>query len=226
MTCAAVRAYDSVMFTGIVEAMCRVERAAPSGGGLKLSLDLAPLEGKPVLGESICVNGVCLTVSALDGSVATFDAVEETIERSNLRELRQGDPVNVERSLRLGGRLGGHFVTGHVDGTGTLRKVEKLASSVVLTVECEPALADLMIEKGSVALEGVSLTLTSVARGRFSVALIPHTFATTTLGNMKPGSLLNIEADVLGKWVRRLLGKGGKPGSEISMDFLAEHGFG
>ena len=218
-------AYDSVMFTGIVEARCKVESAAPSGGGLTLTLDLSPLEGELTLGESISVNGVCLTVSALDGSTATFDAVEETAARSNLRELRQGDFANVERSLRLGDRLGGHFVTGHVDGTGTLRKVEKLASSVVLTVECEPALTDYMIEKGSVALEGVSLTLTSVARGRFSVAIIPHTLEVTALGARKPGARLNIEADVLGKWVRRLLGKSVKPGSSLSMDFLAEHGF-
>jgi riboflavin synthase len=213
------------MFTGIVEARCKVMSAAPSDGGLTLALDLSPLEGELALGESISINGVCLTVNALDGSTATFDAVEETIARSNLRELKQGDAVNVERSLRLGDRLGGHFVTGHVDGTGTLRKVEKLASSVVLTVECEPALTDYMIDKGSVALEGVSLTLTSVTRGRFSVALIPHTLEVTALGGKKTGAHLNIEADVLGKWVRRLLGKGVKPGSDLSMDFLAEHGF-
>jgi riboflavin synthase len=213
------------MFTGIVEARCRVVSASASGGGLRLALDLAPLDGAPVLGESICVDGVCLTVSAIDGATASFDAVEETIARSNLARLKAGDTVNVERSLRVGDRLGGHFVTGHVDGTGTLRKVEKLAGSVVLTVECEPGLTDFMIEKGSVALEGVSLTLTSVSRGRFSVAIIPHTLEVTTLGGLKPGAVLNIEADILGKWVRRLLGKNAGPASAISMDFLSEHGF-
>jgi len=212
------------MFTGIIEAKCRVESAKPSGGGLRLALDLALLEGPFSLGESVCVNGVCLTVSSLDGTLAGFDAVEETVARSNLTELKTGDFVNAERALRLGGRLGGHFVAGHVDGTGTLKKIQKLAGSIVLSVECAHELTESMIEKGSVALEGVSLTLVSVGRGSFSVAVIPHTLEVTTLGGKKPGARLNVEVDMLGKYVRKLLGKTGTQ-SNISKDFLAEHGF-
>ena len=213
------------MFTGIVEAKCKVAGAKPVPGGLRLSLDLSSLESPLAPGESVSVNGVCLTISALDGAVAAFDAVEETVARSNLAGLKAGDYINVERALRLGDRLGGHFVSGHVDGTGTLKKVEKLKSSVALTVECDPELTDNMIEKGSVAIEGVSLTITSVSRGRFSVAIIPHTLEVTTLGGKKTGARLNIEVDMLGKWVRKLLGKDLKNQSNISMNFLAEHGF-
>lgn len=212
------------MFTGIIEAKCRVESVRPSGGGLRLALDLALLEGPFSLGESVCVNGVCLTVSSLDGTLAGFDAVEETVARSNLTELKAGDFVNAERALRLGGRLGGHFVAGHVDGTGVLKSIEKLKNSVVLNVECAPELTDSMIDKGSVALEGVSLTLTAVSRGRFSVAVIPHTLEITTLGAKKPGAHLNVEVDMLAKYVSKLLGKSTGE-SNISKDFLAEHGF-
>jgi riboflavin synthase len=213
------------MFTGIVECRCRVLSAKTSGGGLQLVLDLAPLSGTPALGESISVNGVCLTVNKLDKNAATFDAVEETVARTNLLELKAGQDVNVERALRLGDRLGGHFVTGHIDGVGTFKSAQKLASSMVLTVQCDHGLTDMMIEKGSVALEGVSLTLISVNPDRFSVAIIPHTLEVTTLGTAKPGARLNIEADMLGKWVRKLLGRNPK-NSNISMNFLAEHGFG
>jgi riboflavin synthase len=213
------------MFTGIVEAKCKVESARAASGGMKLTLDLSMLEGSLALGESISVNGACLTISSLDGGKAGFDAVEETVSRSNLLELKAGDFVNVERALRMGDRLGGHFVAGHVDGTGTLKSIRKLASSTLLTVECGPELTDFMIEKGSVALEGVSLTLTKVERGRFSSAIVPHTLEVTTLGEKKPGARLNIEVDMLGKWVLKLLGPGAKPRSRISKDFLAEHGF-
>jgi riboflavin synthase len=213
------------MFTGIVEAKCRIESVKPAGGALRIVLDLSVLEGPFALGESVNVNGVCLTISALDGALASFDAVEETVAWSNLGKLKAGDFANAERALRLGGRLGGHFVTGHVDSTGVLKNVEKLKNSTVLTVECAPELTDYMIEKGSVALEGVSLTLTSVGRGRFSTAIIPHTLKVTTLGGKKPGARLNIEVDMLGKYVRKLLGGRVKGHSKISMDFLAEHGF-
>lgn len=213
------------MFTGIVEATCRIKSAAAAAGGLRLSVDLSPVEGSLEVGESISVNGVCLTISGIDKRLATFDAVEETVSRTNLRELKAGDSVNVERALRMGDRLGGHFVSGHVDGAGVLKSAKKLPASTVLTVECEPGLTDQMIEKGSVALEGASLTLTEVGRGRFSVAIIPHTLEVTTLGTKKPGSRLNIEADMLGKWVKKLLGGDAKGKSSISKDFLAEHGF-
>ncbi len=213
------------MFTGIVEAKCRVESARSASGGLRLTLDLSALEGSPALGESVSINGVCLTISSLDGVLAAFDAVEETIARSNLAQLKAGDSVNAERALRVGDRLGGHFVAGHVDGTSTLKSIKKLASSTILTIECEPDLTDYMIEKGSVALEGVSLTLTSVGRGKFSVAIVPHTLEVTTLGDKKRGARLNIEVDMLGKWVRKLLGAGAKGQSNISIDFLTEHGF-
>jgi len=213
------------MFTGIIEAKCKITAASKTGGGLRLILDLSPLDGELALGESVCVNGACLTISSLDGKEASFDAVEETISRTSLASLKAGDLVNAERALRVGDRLGGHFVSGHIDGTGILRNIRNLASSMELTVECDPAITDMLIEKGSVALEGASLTLTDVKRGKFSVAIIPHTLEVTTLGDKKTGAALNVEVDMLGKWVKKLLGSDPAKGSGITGDFLSEHGF-
>ncbi len=194
------------MFTGIVEWVGAVKAVEPRAGGRRIAVDLGPLADGLRIGDSVALSGCCLTAVAIAGRVAEFDVIPETLERTWFRALAAGGAVNLERSLRVGGRLDGHLVQGHVDGVA--RIVERAADGgdVRLTLEAaDPRLAGDMVEKGSVALDGVSLTLTHVAGGRFGVALIPHTLAVTTLGRRVEGDPLNVETDVLGKWVRRMI---------------------
>ncbi|MBM4039443.1 MAG: riboflavin synthase [Planctomycetes bacterium] len=207
------------MFTGIVERMCRV-LALQRGATWRLTVDLGPLAEGTRQGDSVALNGVCLTVAALDGSRASFDAIGETIGRTNLASLAQGQQVNIERSLRVGDRLGGHFVAGHVDAVGTIRSKEKLPTQTVLRVAVPPELTRFMAAKGSVAVDGVSLTLVDVARDAFAIALIPYTLRETTLGVKGPGDTVNVEVDILARYVARQLG-----GEELTESALREHGF-
>lgn len=193
------------MFTGIVEAMGEVVavEARPDGAGLYLHLprefsDLAP-------GQSLAVDGVCLTIVALDGGTAVFDLAAETLRRTTLGRLRPGASVNLERPLSAGGRFGGHFVQGHVDGVGTVTRVTPEGDGVWLEVSLPPGLTRYVAEKGSVAVDGVSLTVAAVEDSRCAVALIPHTLAVTTLGRKGPGDPVNVEVDILAKYLARLL---------------------
>ena len=193
------------MFTGLVEALGTLTRAEPDGAGGKHLTLAAPFAAELALGESVAVNGTCLTV--VDRAAAAFrvQAGPETLKRTNLGDLHDGDPVNLERSLRLGDRLGGHLVTGHIDGLG--RVAERVPQgdweTVWFTVPSE--LAAQMVSKGSVAVDGVSLTLVDVTADRFSVALIPHTLAVTTLGRKRVGDVVNIETDLFGKYAWKYL---------------------
>jgi len=207
------------VFTGIVEAMRPVTEVR-RGAVWRLTVDLGPLAGDTKPGDSIAVNGVCLTVAELKGSRAAFDAIGETIGRTNLARLAQGQQVNIERSLRVGDRLGGHFVAGHVDGVGTIRAKEALRSETVLRVAVAPDLTKFMATKGSVAVDGVSLTLVDVAHDAFAVALIPYTLGETTLGIKGPGDTVNVEVDILARYVARQLG-----GEGLAESTLREHGF-
>jgi riboflavin synthase len=193
------------MFTGLVEALGTVESLAAEGAGCRLAVAAPDLSGGLTLGESVAVNGACLTVVARDGRTCQFQAGPETLRRTNLGELRVGDRVNLERSLRLGDRLGGHLVQGHVDGVG--RVAERLPQGEWETVwfTCPPELAAQMVSKGSVAVDGVSLTLVDVGADRFSVALIPHTLGHTTLGFKGVGAPVNLETDLLAKYVWKYL---------------------
>jgi riboflavin synthase len=200
------------MFTGIIEHVGLVKAADPRPeGGARFAIDLGPLAEGLRVGDSVAVSGCCLTVVTLSGSVAGFDVIAESIARTWLGELRAGMRVNLERALRLGARLDGHIVQGHVDGVARIVSREESRGEVRLEMEADARLVADMVEKGSVALDGVSLTLTHAslapgdARGRFGVALIPHTLAVTTLGDRRPGDPLDVETDVLGKWVRRLV---------------------
>ncbi len=193
------------MFTGIVEAMGRVlsVETRPDGGQLRVRLpreftDLAP-------GQSLAVDGVCLTVVALEGDAALFDLAAETLRRTTLGRLRPGASVNLERPLAAGARLGGHFVQGHVDGVGTIAKVTPEGDGAWMEVDLPPGLARYVAEKGSLALDGVSLTVAAVEGQRCAVALIPHTLAVTTLGRKGPGDPVNVEVDILAKYLARLL---------------------
>jgi len=193
------------MFTGIVEAVGRVAALEPRGELLRLVLEAPSLTEGTRLGDSVAVNGACLTVVSVEGPRLAFDAVPETLDRTGLGELRAGARVNLERALRAGGRLDGHLVQGHVDATGRLARLERQGDDVRLFVDCDPDFADLLVEKGSVAIDGVSLTVVGVRADGFDVALIPHTLRETTLGERRPGDRLNLEADVLGKYVKKYL---------------------
>jgi riboflavin synthase len=219
------------MFTGIVQCLGRLASAHRSADRLTLRVDAGAVAGETRVGDSICVSGVCLTVTETSGRTLGFDVIGETLSLTTLGTLKEGDAVNLEPSLRPSDRLGGHFVTGHVDGTGTLSERVQAPGEVRMTFLADPRLTRMMVPKGSIAVDGVSLTLTGVSEGRFSVALIPHTLAVTTLGTLRPGGRVNIETDLIGKWVFKALGNGVRPpsgatGSDpISEDFLREHGF-
>ena len=199
------------MFTGLVEALGRVERVRDENSGRRLSLEWPGRKtlGDPLaIGESVAVNGCCLTVVEADPASDGFDvqAGPETLARTNLGGRAVGDVVNLERALRVGDRLGGHFVQGHVDTTASLADRRSDGEWEFLAFSIDPEFSPLMVPKGSIAVDGVSLTLVDVGPGRFSVMLIPHTLAATTLGTLQPGDQVNIEADMLAKHVQKLLG--------------------
>ncbi len=212
------------MFTGIIQFVGTVRRAEPTRQGRRLFIDLGPLAEGVRLGDSVAVNGACLTAASLAGSVGAFDVVAETLSRTTLGTLSEGARVNLERAMRLGEGLEGHIVQGHIDGTGTIERTETAGGQWLLHVRCDKALTDEMVSKGSVALSGVSLTLAGVADGRFHVALIPTTLAETTLQGLRVGDAVNIETDVLGKYVRRLLGQLAG-GDGLTIEKLRQAGF-
>ncbi len=207
------------MFSGIVEETGKVAEVRRGRESLVLTIRARlALEGTRV-GDSIAVNGVCLTVRALQGDAFTADVMAQTVRATTLGELRPGDPVNLERALRLGDRLGGHLVTGHVDGVGRILRREPRENSTLLEISLPPELAPYLVPKGSVAVDGVSLTVAALRPASFEVALIPHTAAVTTLGRRRPGDRVNLEADLFGKYVARLweaagLPRPGAPGAE------------
>jgi riboflavin synthase len=200
------------MFTGLVEALGTVRDRGREGPGDRLTVE-APFAGEVGLGESVAVNGACLTVVGRGGGAVAFQVGPETLGRTNLGTLRPGDRVNLERSLRLSDRLGGHLVQGHVDGLGTVARREPQGEWETVWFACPPELAAQMVPKGSVAVDGVSLTLVEVGPARFSVALIPHTLANTTLGHKGPGEAVNLETDLLAKYVAKCL-QALRPGAE------------
>jgi len=197
------------LFTGIVEAVAEVVAVEPSGPGARLVVTAPAIAAETRLGDSIALNGCCLTVADCAGGRLAFDAVRETLERTALGALAPGSRVNLERALRADGRLDGHIVQGHVDETGRVRELRREANDTRLAIAARPAFTDWLVEKGSVAVDGVALTVVGVARDGFDVALIPHTLAVTTLGQLAPGQVVNLEADVLGKYVRRYLARVG-----------------
>ena len=205
------------MFTGIIELEAVVSGVedGPGGRRLRIGTALPPGEGSLEVGESIAVNGACLTLvdwrSRDTGVECSFDVVPETLRLTTLGNLASGDPVNLERSLALGDRLGGHFVTGHVDGTGLVRSREPEGDQVLFEIGISPDLLRRVIRKGSVTVDGVSLTVVDVSRdsGSFRFAAIPHTLLKTTLRARPPGALVNVETDLLGKWVLHALDERG-----------------
>ncbi len=196
------------MFTGLVEVLGQVERVVAEGPGRRFVIRWPGLDAPLPLGASVAVNGCCLTVVAAEGERFDLQAGPETLLRTNLGDRRAGDPVNLERSLRVGDRLGGHFVQGHVDTTAALRERRPDGEWDFLRFDLDPAWTPLLVEKGSIAVDGVSLTVVARDAAGFSVMLIPHTLAVTTLGTLVPGDRVNIETDMLAKHVRQLLAAG------------------
>jgi riboflavin synthase len=193
------------MFTGLVESMGTVRAIAPEGEGTRLWIAEATLAQELPLGASVAVNGVCLTVVAREADAFAFQAGPETLRLTNLGELQPGMRVNLERALRVGDRLGGHIVQGHIDGLGTLGRRERQGDWEFVWFGCPPSLARYLVPKGSIAVDGVSLTLVEITPEGFSVALIPHTLDATTLGQKQPSATVNLEVDLFAKYVFRYL---------------------
>lgn len=219
------------MFTGLVEELGKIKSITKGTKSARLTIEGRVVLQDVKLGDSIAVNGTCLTVVEYTQRSFTADVMPETVRSTVLAELKPGDVVNLERTLRLGDRLGGHIVSGHVDGVGVIRSKERSDNAIVVTVEAPPQVMRYIIAKGSIAIDGTSLTIVDYGADWFSVSLIPHTASLTTVGLKEVGSKVNLEADVLGKYVAKLLGlqsgdeKKQAP-SGLTMEFLQQHGFG
>jgi riboflavin synthase len=214
------------MFTGLIEAVCEVRSVSPGGGwGSALVVDLGALAEGCRLGDSIAVSGACLTVTRLEGAVATFGLSPETLEKSTLATLRPPAKVNVERAMKATDRFGGHIVQGHVDGTGVIRAVTKLGDFADIEFGAEAGLLEQMVPKGSVAIDGVSLTIAGLGPESFRVAAIPETLDRTTLGTARVGRRVNVEIDVIVKVVRRQLETLLPSGQPLTAERLKEMGY-
>jgi riboflavin synthase len=217
------------MFTGIIEEKGKIRymRFAGESGVLAVKAKKV-LEGTRT-GDSIAVNGVCLTVTSLQPDGFTADVMAETVRRSSLRNCKAGNPVNLERAMAADGRLGGHIVSGHIDGTGVIRSMVREENAIWVSIGTSPQILHLIVEKGSICIDGISLTVAEVDEAGFQVSVIPHTGEETTLLEKAPGDLVNLENDVIGKYVEKLLGIGKKEEekreSGITMEFLENCGF-
>lgn len=217
------------MFTGIIEKVGIVRNMKKGSVSSRITVEVDDILKDTKIGDSISTNGVCLTVSDLCSRSFTADVMAETLRKSNLEDLNPGDMVNLERALEVGGRLGGHVVTGHIDGIGKIVNVTREDISVWITIIPEDNLIQYIVKKGSIAIDGISLTVASVEEKTFKVSIIPHTAKETTLLNKKIGDEVNLECDILGKYVERFLGlKAGNNNEikkEIDYKFLKENGF-
>ena len=217
------------MFTGIVEEIGIIKGIYKGDVSCRLTLQGEKIFDDLKLGDSVAVNGVCLTVCSINQNTFDADVMHETLNRSSLGELQAGSRVNMERAMPANGRFGGHIVSGHIDGVGTIASNKKDGIAVSVRVKAEGSILKYMIIKGSIAIDGISLTVTDVGKDYFEVSLIPHTGQCTTLLDKKVGDKVNLEADVIGKYVEKFISssnnKCGKNGSKITRDFLMSHGF-
>ena len=213
------------MFTGLIEDVGTVLEVRQGSAGARVSIATNLPLAEVRLGESIAVNGVCLTVTGCGDGCFTADVSPETVQRTTFSSLTRSARVNLERALRLSDRLGGHLVTGHVDGLGRISELTRQGNAWRLACHLDPALARLLVAKGSVAIDGISLTVNEVAADRFAVMVIPHTLAQTNLTGRAVGDQVNIETDLIGKYVARLLAAGAAPAGGVTLDLLAKSGF-
>ena len=214
------------MFTGIIEEVGTVSRVQHSGNASFIEIQAKKVLEDVHLGDSIAVNGVCLTVTHFGGGVFCADVMNETLSRSSLGSLTNGSPVNLERAMAANGRFGGHIVSGHIDGTGIITDIKNDGIAVWYTVSAAPELLRYIVEKGSIAIDGISLTVAKVTDTSFSVSIIPHTAAQTILSTKKTGDTVNLENDIIAKYAEKLMKPAETPKTGgITMDFLAKNGF-
>ena len=213
------------MFTGIIEHVGTVVAVSRRPSGMLLAVDAGPIAAQVRPGDSLAVSGVCVTVEQVQGQRLTATAVPETLARTTLGSARGGEAVNLERAMAAGGRFGGHFVQGHVDGIETILERTTGPDGVVVAVSLSADLAPLVAPKGAIAVDGVSLTVVDVAQGRFSFTLVPYTLQHTTLGRKSVGEQVNVEVDVLARYVSQILQQMRPPQQQLDEAFLAEHGF-
>lgn len=217
------------MFTGIVEEVGTVRSVVSGSISGQLAIRASTVLSGTRIGDSIAVNGVCLTVTSLLPDGFTADVMPETLRRSNLGQLRQGAKVNLERAMAADGRFGGHIVSGHIDGVGTITQQRREGNAVWVQIKAPQNILSLIVEKGSICIDGISLTVASLSEGSFQVSVIPHTGSETTLLTKSAGDRVNLENDIVGKYVQRLMQPSisdPKPAeSRITMEYLAQHGF-
>ncbi len=224
------------MFTGIIEAVGKVTNIERQGEAVRLTVSAPQIAEDVRIGDSVCINGVCLTATSTQAPQMTFDAVHETMRRTSLGNLQIGEGVNLERSLPVGGRLGGHIVQGHVDGAGRIASIRPVGNSWFVYIDAAPELMRYIVTKGSVAIDGISLTVVDAADRTFSLSVIPHTWDQTTLREKRAGDPVNIECDIIGKYVEKMLGgyiagggeavnRGGSSDRGVTMDLLARSGY-
>lgn len=214
------------MFTGIIEEIGTVEAIQKQGISAELRIKCSKVLEGTKLGDSIAVNGVCLTVVKLEHNGFWADVMTETMHRSNLSKIKEKDYVNLERAMAADGRFGGHMVSGHIDGIGNITQIQAEENAVWYTIEAAPELLHYIVEKGSVAIDGISLTVANVSEKNFQVSIIPHTRQETTLSEKQIGNFINIECDILGKYVERFVGGAKKQKeSKITEEFLEKYGF-
>lgn len=218
------------MFTGLVEELGVLRFIRKGTDSAQLNIGVEKILDDIKIGDSIAVNGVCLTVTAFDNDTFTADVMSETLSKTNLGHLKPGDRVNIERALRIGDRLGGHLVSGHIDGVGTITSMVKHDIATIVTIKAPEEVMRYVVRKGSVAIDGISLTIVDCTVEKFSVSLIPHTAHVTNLGIKRVGAIVNLEADLIGKYVERLIGvyansKNNSETSGVSIKLLMENGF-
>lgn len=219
------------MFTGIIEEVGRVASIRSAGNSIQLSIRAEKVLSDVRLGDSIAVNGVCLTVTRYTASGFEADVVPETMRRTSLRILQPGSPVNLERAMQMGGRFGGHIVSGHIDGVGTIVSFESEDNARIIRIETSADILKYIVPKGSITIDGISLTVMDRGETSFLVSIIPHTGQMTNLGAKKIGDPVNLECDMIGKYVEQLLQirfgseQEKRPQSGLTMDFLQQHGF-
>lgn len=215
------------MFTGIIEETGELAGLKKGTLSAKIKIRCQKVLAGTKIGDSIAVNGICLTVTSLADDGFTADVMAETMRRSSLSGLKIPGKVNLERAMAADGRFGGHIVSGHIDGTGTVARIQQEENAVWYTIAAGPELLHYIVEKGSVALDGISLTVAKVTEQGFQVSVIPHTRKETALSEKKAGSLINIECDIIGKYIEKLIShkEGPAQGSKLTEQFLSEHGF-
>ncbi|MBO6116871.1 MAG: riboflavin synthase [Ruminococcus sp.] len=213
------------MFTGIIEEVGTVKEVRRSGNSSYIKIQAEKVLSDVHIGDSIAVNGVCLTVTRFDSTTFQADVMNETLERSSLGSLQSGSPVDLERAMSAEGRFGGHIVSGHIDGTGTVTDIKNDGIATWYTITAKPEIMRYIVEKGSVAIDGISLTVAKVTENSFSVSIIPHTASQTVLSTKKTGDIVNLENDIVAKYVEKLMKPSEPSSGGITMEFLMKNGF-